>query len=81
MRKIENAGVKGFIFISEDYPDEHVLVKIVEINHAKGVEKGIPMYASTSSDELYEFAREEGIRNETIGVDGLNLHPMFGGLW
>ena len=49
MRKIEDATIMGFVRIEEMYPDEYILVKIVEIDHSKGRLTGV---ALIFSDEL-----------------------------
>jgi hypothetical protein len=79
-KKIENAETQNFVNIVEVYPNEHILVRIVEINHEKGVEKGIPLFTSTARSELVALSKQEGIRNETIILNGLNLMPVIGGL-
>ena len=80
MRKVEDATTKGFVRIVEEYPDEYILVKIVEIDHANGCETGLPMYLSESWSELAIKARDDGLNAETIILQGINLMPVLGGL-
>jgi hypothetical protein len=80
MQKIDNTETQNFVNIVEVYPDEHILVEIVEINHDKGVEKGIPLYTSGTRGELVALSKHEDIRAKTIILDGLNLLPVVGGL-
>jgi len=78
--KVINAAAMGFISIAEAYPDLYILVRIIEINHDNGKAVGIALYTASSHEELSAFAKEEGIINETIILQGENLVPMIGGL-
>ena len=80
MSRVINAVAMGFVSIAEEYPNEYILVRIVEINHEKGVEKGIAIYTASSRDELVSYAKKEGIIGETIILQGENLIPVLGGL-
>ena len=80
MHKIENATAMGFVRIAEAYPNEYILAKIVEIDHSKGRETGIPLYLSESWGELADKARNDGLNTETIILQGDNLKPVLGGL-
>jgi hypothetical protein len=80
MRKIEKASTMNFVNLVELYPDEYILVKIVEIDYDKGKETGVALYVSETEDELFPIANKEDIDGKTIILPGENLHPMFGGL-
>ena len=79
--KIEDATAMGFVRIEEEYPDEYILVKIVEIDHGKGKETGLPLYLSESWSELALKAKSDGLNTETIILQGVNLKPELGGLY
>jgi hypothetical protein len=80
MSKIMNAIEMGFVRIAEAYPDEFILVRIVEIDHEKGKETGIAIYTAASRQELIAYAKKEGILESTIIIQGENLIPLIGGL-
>ena len=80
MRKVEDAATMGFVRIVETYPNEYILVKIVEIDDSKGTEIGIPLYISANSVELAKKAKNDGLNMETIILQGVNLMPVLGGL-
>jgi len=80
MSRIVNAVEMGFVRIVEMYPDDYILVKIVEINHEKGREIGVAIYTAKTWDELSAYAVKEGILNETIILQGENLIPVLGNL-
>ena len=80
MRKIEDATTMGFVRIAETYPDEYILVKIVEIDHSKGRETGLPLYLSENWSELAKKARKDGLNSETIILQGDNLMPVLGNM-
>jgi len=80
MSKVVDSTVMGFIRIAEAYPDEYILVRIVEINHDKGVERGIAIYTAALREELTAYARNEGLLGETIILQGENLAPVLGGV-
>ena len=80
MRRVEDAMTMGFVRIVETYPDEYILVKIVEIDDSKGTETGLPLYISGNSDELAKKAKTDGLNMETIILQGVNLMPVLGGL-
>jgi len=80
MSEVVNATVMGFVSIVEAYPDEYILVRIVEIDHNNGRATGIAIYTASSYDELTAYAKNEGIINETIILSGENLTPVLGGL-
>ena len=79
MPEVMNATVMGFVKIAETYPDEYVLVRIVEIDHDKGRETGMVIYTAPTWEELEVYARNEGIIEETTIVQGENLVPIIGG--
>ena len=80
MLKVDDNTEMGFVRIAETYPDNFILVKIVEIDHSKGIETGIVLYISTSREELVSQAKTEGIMDITIVIQGENLVPVLGGL-
>jgi len=80
MSKVMDATEMGFIRIAEMFPDEYILVRIIEINHEKGKETGIAIYTAKSRDELVAYAKKEGIICNTIILQGENLVPVLGGL-
>ena len=80
MSKVVNAAVMGFVRITEIYPDEYILVRIVEIDHDKGRELGIAIYTAASREELTAYAKNESIHGETIILQGENLTPVLGGV-
>jgi len=80
MSKIENAKEMIFVRIVEEYPDEYILVKIIEIDHEKGRKIGLAIYTASSWEELHTYAEKEGITQDTIILTGLNLMPVLGGL-
>ena len=80
MPKVMNATVMGFVRIAEAYPDEYILVRIVEIDHDKGKETGIVICTAASREELTAYAKEERITAETIILQGENLTPVLGGV-
>ncbi|MDR2570956.1 MAG: hypothetical protein LBD23_11805 [Oscillospiraceae bacterium] len=80
MSKIKNAMEMSFLSISEMYPDEYILVKIIEINHENGNTLGIAIYTASSQDDLDEYAIKEGLINDTIVLQGENLFPVMGGI-
>ena len=70
----------GFVRIIELYPNDYILVKIIEIDHEKGRETGIAIYTASTWQELSDYAKEEGIINDTIILQGENLIPVMGNL-
>jgi hypothetical protein len=80
MQKVENAETRNFVNIVEAYPDEYILVKIVEIDHDKGAETGIPLYTGATRGELVALSKREGIFAKTMILEGENLLPVIGGL-
>jgi len=80
MSKINNAKEMGFVRIEEEYPDEYILVTIIEIDHEKGREVGIAIYTAKTWEELSDYAKKEGILNDTIILQGVNLMPVLGNL-
>jgi hypothetical protein len=80
MSKVMNATEMGFIRIAEMFPDEYILVKIIEIDHKKGKETGIAIYTAESRDELVAYAKKERSLGNTIILQGENLVPVLGGL-
>ena len=79
MPKVIDAAVMGFIKIAETYPNEYVLARIVEIDHAIGKETGIAIYTASTWEELEVYAKSEGIIEETTIIQGENLIPIIGG--
>ena len=75
-----DATAMGFIRIVEAYPDLYILVKIIEIDHDNGKAVGIALFTAASHEELSAYAKNKGIINETIILQGENLVPMIGGL-
>ena len=80
MSKINNAVEMGFIRIVEMYPNDYILVRIIEMDHENGREIGIALYTASSWEELCVYAKNEGIINETIVLQGENLVPVLGGI-
>lgn len=80
MSKIENAKEMIFVRIVEEYPDEYILVKIIEIDHSKGRKIGLAIYTAPSWEELHAYAEKEGLIESTIILQGINLMPIIGGL-
>ena len=80
MRMVKDAPVMSFLDIGEEYPDDYALVRIVEIDHSKGVQVGIVLCVSSSDSELYAYSNREGIAEITIVIQGDNLLPVLGGL-
>ena len=80
MRKISSSTEMSFIKIIETYPDEYVLVRITALDHNKGKEAGVALYASTSRDELSAVSRHGSIVGDSIILEGENLLPVLGGL-
>ena len=80
MSRVINATAMGFVRIVEMYPDEYILVKIIEIDYSKGREIGIAIYTASTWQELSDYAKKEGIINETTVLQGENLTPIIGGL-
>ncbi|MDR2569569.1 MAG: hypothetical protein LBD23_04630 [Oscillospiraceae bacterium] len=80
MSKVVNAVEMGFIRIAEMYPNEYILVKIIEIDHDKGKETGIAIFTAASLEELEIYAKNNGLLDETTIVQGENLIPLIGGL-
>ena len=78
-KTVEDSRVMSFIEIGETYADEYILVKIVEIDHDKGVETGIPVCVSSDLDELYEVEKSI-IGISMIILPGDELIPGLGGL-
>ena len=79
MSKVMNTTVMGFVRIAETYPDEYILVRIVEIDHDKGRETGIAIYTAAAREDLTAYAKEKSIDGETIILQGENLTPVLGG--
>jgi hypothetical protein len=80
MSRVINAIEMGFVRIAEEYPDEYILVRIIEINHEKGRMVGIALYTAKKRSELVAYAKKEGLINETVILQGENLVPVLGGL-
>ena len=80
MSRVLNAIEMGFVRIVEMYPNEYILVKIIEIDHEKGRETGIAIYTASTWQELSEYAKKEGIINDTIILQGEKLMPVMGNL-
>ena len=80
IRTISSEEELSFLRISEMYPDEYILARIVEIDHSVGKETGIVLCVSESRNELNSFAKNENIIEETIVIEGDNLTPVLGGL-
>jgi len=80
MSKVMNASEMGFVRIAETYPDDYILVRIIEINHEKGRMIGLALYTAKTRAELVAYAKNEGIFNETVILQGENLIPVLGGL-
>ena len=80
MPKVANATIMGFVRIAETYPDEYILVRIVEIDHDKGRETGIAICTAASREELTAYVKNESINGETIILQGENLTPVLGGV-
>lgn len=79
MRKIDNPSEMSFVEIGESNPNDYILVKITEIDHDKGRERGIPLFAS---DDRYELSKKSNTLDFTniIIIPGDNLIPVLGGL-
>jgi len=80
MSRVMDASAMGFVRIAEEYPDEYILVRIIEINHEKGKMIGIALYTAKTRSELVAYAKKEGIIKETVILQGENLIPVLGGL-
>jgi len=80
MSRVMNAIEMGFVRIAETYPDEYILVRIIEINHEKGRMIGIALCTAKARAELVAYAKKEGIFDETVILQGENLIPILGGL-
>jgi hypothetical protein len=77
MNKIIDAKEMSFLRIGEYYPNNYILIQIIEINHDIGKEVGIPLFTSNDSNELLEMSKL--LKNTTI-LPGDNLLPVLGGL-
>ena len=80
LRLLENMEEMGFLFIEEAFPDDYILVKIVEINHSIGKETGIALCVSADPDELVDYRDKEGLEETATILQGTNLIPVLGGL-
>ncbi|MCL2087511.1 MAG: hypothetical protein FWH05_07985 [Oscillospiraceae bacterium] len=80
LEKIENEKEISFLRIGEMYPDSYILVRITEIDHTKGRERGVAIYTSESRSELAKISNKENLIENTIILQGVNLMPVFGGL-
>jgi hypothetical protein len=80
MSKVLNATAMGFVRIAEMYPNDYILVRIIEINHDKGTEIGLALYTASTWQELENIIKNEGLLEETTIVQGVNLLPLIGGL-
>jgi hypothetical protein len=76
-REVKNAREMSFVEIGETYPDDYILVQIVEIDHSKGRERGIPLFASRNRGELTKVEMT-GVNTMILPGDG--LIPGLGGL-
>jgi len=76
VRKLENVDEMGFVEIAEAYPNDYILVKIVEMDYLKGRFRGIPWFTSDLRKELLIKGEEK----ETTVLEGINLMPIIGGL-
>jgi hypothetical protein len=70
----------SFVKVEEDYPNDYILVRIVEINHSIGREIGVVLCVSPERDELVTYIAKEGISEDIIILQGINLTPILGGL-
>ncbi|MDR2591035.1 MAG: hypothetical protein LBC71_08645 [Oscillospiraceae bacterium] len=80
MSKVMNGVAMGFVRIVEMYPNEYILVRVLEVDYSKGREIGIAIYTASSREELDIYAKNEGLINETTVLQGENLTPVIGGL-
>ena len=76
---IEPQKEMSFVRIAETYPDNHILVKIVEINHDKGKETGIVLCTGDTREELVAYSKSKNILEDTIILVGINLIPVLRG--
>ena len=78
-KSLTNVSEMSFVEIGELYPDCYILVQIIEINHEKGLEIGIPLYVSNDRLELSEVGKGiDGV--SMIILPGDDLIPELGGL-
>ena len=80
MRLIETNKEMSFVSIEETYPDNHILVKIIEINHDKGRESGVVLCTSDTREELVAYSKSKNIIEDTIILVGVNLTPVLRGI-
>ena len=77
---IEPQKEMSFVRIAETYPDNHILVRIVEINHDKGRETGIILCIADTRKELVDYSKKNNILEEIIIIEGVNLTPVLRGI-
>jgi hypothetical protein len=79
-REVKDAKEMSFVEIGETYPDDYILVQIVEIDHSKGRERGIPLFASRNRGELTKVDAPRMAGVSTMILPGDGLIPGLGGL-
>ena len=80
IRVIEQQKEMSFVSIEETYPDDHILVRIVEINHDIGRETGIVLCTGDTREELVTYSKSKNIIEDTIILVGVNLTPVLRGI-
>ena len=80
MRLIDTKKEMSFVRIAEKYPDNQILVKIVEIDHDKGRETGIVLCIGDTRKELVDYSKSNDILEDTIILEGVNLMPVLRGI-
>ena len=79
MRKVESAETMSFAQISENYPDDYLIVEIISIDYSKGEEIGKIEFICNSFEEAIEISSSlETMRS--IILPGINCMNSLGGI-
>lgn len=79
MRKVENAVTESFAQISEGFPDDYLVVEIINIDYSKGEEIGRVVFICDSFDEAVDISADLDEMRTTILL-GINCMNFMGGI-
>ena len=79
MRKVECAEVSSFTQISENYPDDYLIVEIINIDYSIGEEIGKVIYICDDFEEAVDISAGIETIRSTILL-GVNCMNYLGGI-
>jgi len=76
LTKLINSQEMSLLRIAEQYPDEYILVKIIETDDKTGRTRGIALFISPSYAKLCRIKKGLDVEKFII-IQGENMYSMF----